>query len=126
MSILAKNQPMSAPVQDNPEKLQGAQSAPAVAAPVAPVAPVAENPVVNANPIINANPIVNAGTISGPGPIIGGGPIAQPNEEFQEYMSAGCTAVVPPGARKIYLIMVTVTMLVGAGIVYGLFKLLDL
>lgn len=108
---------MSAHVQDNPEKMQGAQSAPAVAAPVAPVAE---------NPIINVNPIVNAGTISGPGPIIGGGPIAQPNEEFQEYMSAGCTAVVPPGARKIYLIMVTVTMLVGAGIVYGLFKLLDL
>ena len=123
MSILAKNQPMSAPVQDNPEKTQGAQSAPAVAAPVA---PVAENTVVSANPIINANPIVNAGNIAGPGPIIGGGPIAQSDEEFQEYMSAGCTAVVPPGARKIYLIMVTVTMLVGAGIVYGLFKLLDL
>ena len=117
---------MSVSVQDNPEKAKGSQTGPAVAA------PVAENPIVNANPIVNVNPIVNAGPIiqngntPGSGPIIGGSPIAQPEEEFQEYMSAGCTAVVPPGARKIYLIMVTVTMLVGAGIVYGLFKLLDL
>ncbi len=115
---------MSAPVQDNLEKTKGTQADPAV------TASVAENPIVNANPIVNpivnAGPIIQNGNAAGSGPIIGGGPIAQPDEEFQEYMSAGCTAVVPPGARKIYLIMVTVTMLVGAGIVYGLFKLLDL
>ena len=114
MSIFAKSQSMSVPVQDNPEKAKGSQTDPAVAASV------------SENPIVNANPIINAGNTAGSGPIIGGGPIVQPDEEFQEYMSAGCTAVVPPGARKIYLIMVTVTMLVGAGIVYGLFKLLDL
>ena len=120
MSIFAKSQSMSVPVQDNPEKAKGSQTDPAVAA------SVSENPIVNANPIINAGPTINAGNTAGSGPIIGGDPIVQPDEEFQEYMSAGCTAVVPPGARKIYLIMVTVTMLVGAGIVYGLFKLLDL
>ena len=78
------------------------------------------------NPIVNASPIVNADRIGGASPIIGGSPIEQPQEEFQEYMSAGCTAVVPPGALNIYLIMVTVTMLVGAALVYGLFMLLDL
>ena len=92
-----------------------------------------DNPVVNANPIVNAGPVVSAGPIvnadiaGGASSVIGGSPIVQPpEEEFQEYMSAGCAAVVPAGARKIYLIMVTVTMLVGGAIVYGLFKLLDL
>lgn len=83
------------------------------------------------NPIINASPIVNADTVGKPNPIIGGNPIiGSPLEEEyspdQEYMSAGCAASVPPGARKIYMIMVIVTMLVGAGFVYGLFKLFDL
>ena len=86
----------------------------------------AKKPVVSADPIIHANPIIHTGSAGGNSPIIGGGPVAGSEEEFQEYMSAGCTAVVPPGARKIYLIMVTVTMLVGGAIVFGLFKLLDL
>lgn len=83
------------------------------------------------NPIINASPIVNIDSSGMPNPIVGGSPIiSSPSEEEyspdQEYMSAGCTAVVPPGARKIYMIMVIVTMLVGAGFVYALFKLFDL
>lgn len=112
--------PMSLPTQDESMKTDG-QTAGQIPA------PVAENPIVNADStIINTTPIVNADTVGGTGPIISGNPIQQPQEEFQEYMSAGCTAVVPPGARKIYLIMVTVTMLVGAALVYGLFRLLDL
>lgn len=110
---------MSLPTQDKSMKTDG-QPAGHIST------PAVENPIVNAGSIINANPIVNADTVGGTGPIIGGSPIQQPQEEFQEYMSAGCTAVVPPGARKIYLIMVTVTMLVGATLVYGLFRLLDL
>ena len=83
------------------------------------------------NPIINASPIVNIDSSGMPNPIVGGNPIINgpAEEEFspdQEYVSAGCAAVVPPGARKIYMIMVVVTMLVGAGFVYALFKLFDL
>lgn len=83
------------------------------------------------NPIINSSPIVNIDSSGMPNPIVGGSPIISDSslEEYspdQEYMSAGCTAVVPPGARKIYMIMVIVTMLVGAGFVYALFKLFDL
>ena len=83
------------------------------------------------NPIINASPVVNLDSAGTPNPIMGGNPIISgpSDEEFspdQEYMSAGCAAVVPPGARKIYMIMVVVTMLVGAGFVYALFKLFDL
>ncbi len=98
---------------------------------------VSGNPVDNTisgsidNPIINANPIVNADSVGKPNPIVGGSPLVnEPGEEEyspdQEYMSAGCTASVPPGARKIYMIMVIVTMFVGAAFVYGLFKLFDL
>lgn len=83
------------------------------------------------NPIIDASPIINAGSVGTPNPIVGGNPIISgPSEEEyspdQEYMSAGCTASVPPGARKIYMIMVVITMVVGAAFVYGLFKLFDL
>ena len=83
------------------------------------------------NPITNASPIVNIDSSGTPNPIVGGSPIisAPSDEEYspdQEYMSAGCAAVVPPGARKIYMIMVFVTMLVGAGFVYALFQLFDL
>ncbi len=85
-----------------------------------------EGPIVNASAIINASPIVNADDAGGTCSIISNGSEEETQEEFQEYMSAGCAAVVPAGARKIYLVMVTVTMLVGAVIVYGLFKLLDL
>ena len=110
---------MSQSTQDKSVKTDGRTVDPVVAK-------TPENPIVNAGPVINASPIVNADRIGGASPIIGGSPIEQPQEEFQEYMSAGCTAVVPPGARKIYLIMVTVTMLIGAALVYGLFMLLDL
>lgn len=110
---------MSQSTQDRSVKTDGRTVDPVVAK-------TPENPIVNAGPVINANPIVNADRIGGASPIIGGSLIEQPQEEFQEYMSAGCTAVVPPGARKIYLIMVTVTMLIGAALVYGLFMLLDL
>lgn len=104
---------MSLPSQDKPMKTDG-QTVKTVAVEVV------------ENPIVNAGPIVNADVAGGASPIIGGNPIESPQEEFQEYMSAGCAAVVPAGARKIYLIMVTVTMLVGAAVVYGLFQLLDL
>ena len=110
---------MSQSTQDKSVKTDGRTVDPVVAK-------TPENPIVNVGPVINASPIVNADRIGGASPIIGGSPIEQPQEEFQEYMSAGCTAVVPPGARKIYLIMVTVTMLIGAALVYGLFMLLDL
>lgn len=82
------------------------------------------------NPIINASPIVNADLAGKPNPIVGGSIISGPDEQEyspdQDYISAGCSAVVPPGARKIYMIMVMVTMIVGAAFVYGLFKLFDL
>ncbi len=83
------------------------------------------------NPIVNPDPILNADSVGKPSPITGGSPIIGiPDEQEyspdQEYMSAGCAASVPPGARKIYMIMVAVTMLVGSLFVYGLFKLFDL
>lgn len=83
------------------------------------------------NPIVNPDPILNADSVGKPSPITGGSPIiGVPDEQEyspeQEYMSAGCAASVPPGARKIYMIMVAVTMLVGSLFVYGLFKLFDL
>ena len=41
-------------------------------------------------------------------------------EEFQEYMSAGCTATVPAGARKMYLVMAAISTAVGALIAYAI------
>lgn len=35
-------------------------------------------------------------------------------EEFQEYMSAGCTAAIPAGARKMYLVMAGISTFIGA------------
>ncbi len=85
------------------------------------------SPEVVDNPIVNASPILNADLAGKPNPIIGGPIISGPDEqEFQEYMSAGCAATVPQGARKIYMIMVMVTMIVGSLFVYGLFKFFDL
>lgn len=108
--------PMSLPTSDKP---MSAETHPIDRVP-------AEN---SDNPIVNASPIVNTGSTDHVSPVISDNPIIQASEEAfapeQEYMSAGCTAVVPPGARKIYMIMVIVTMLVGAGIVSGLFWLFD-
>jgi len=39
-------------------------------------------------------------------------------EEFQEYMSAGCTATVPAGARKMYLVMAAISTAIGALIAF--------
>lgn len=41
-------------------------------------------------------------------------------EEFQEYMSAGCTATVPAGARKMYLVMAAISTAIGALIAFAI------
>ena len=41
-------------------------------------------------------------------------------EEFQEYMSAGCTAAIPAGARKMYLVMAAISTLIGAVIAFAI------
>ena len=56
-------------------------------------------------------------------PVIQAAPAAQAKvevEEFQEYMSAGCTATVPAGARKMYLVMAAISTAVGALIAYAI------
>ncbi len=46
-------------------------------------------------------------------------------EEFQEYMSAGCTAAVPAGARKMYLVMAFISTLIGAIIAFAIMNFAD-
>ena len=41
-------------------------------------------------------------------------------EEFQEYMSAGSTATVPAGARKMYLVMAAISTAIGALIAFAI------
>ncbi len=55
-------------------------------------------------PVIKAAPAVQAQPVE--------------EEEFQEYISAGCTAVVPAGARKMYLVMAAISTAIGALIAY--------
>ena len=83
----------------------------------------ATNPIVNANPIVNPNPIVNANPIVSDNPIqsplIEGGDVYDPNRDF----SCGCSATIPEGSRMFFMKFCLIVMVVGTGVMYGLYKL---
>ncbi len=76
------------------------------------------NPIVNPNPIVNANPIVSDSPIESP---ILGGDIYDPNRDF----SCGCSATIPEGSRMFFMKFCVIVMLVGTGVMYGLYKLAE-
>lgn len=75
-----------------------------------------ESPIVNANPILNPNPVVADNPIESP--IISGETY---NPDYD--ISCGCSATVPPGSRILFMKLAAISMIVGASIVYGFFKL---